>query len=63
MIQMKESTSENVGKEKEVMTKSLTEVDSAHIARDSRERTKFKKMRRLVKFWTFVTMLKLNGYV
>ena len=42
MIQKKESTSENVEKEKEVMTKSLTEVDSAHIARDSREKSKLR---------------------
>ena len=43
MIQKKESTSENVEKEKEVMTKSLTEVDSAHIARDSREKSKLRR--------------------
>ena len=42
MIQKKESTSENVEKEKEMMTKSLTEVDSAHIARDSREKSKLR---------------------
>ena len=45
MIQMKELTSENVEKE-EVMTKSLTEVNSVRIARDSRERSKFKEMKR-----------------
>lgn len=46
MIQMKELTSENVEKEKEVMTKRLTEVNSVRIARDSRERSKFKEMKR-----------------
>jgi len=51
MIQMKELTSENVEKEREVMTKSLTEVNSVRIARDSRERSKFKEMKRWVTFW------------
>ena len=46
MIQMKELTSENVEKEGEGMTKSLTEMNSARIARDSRKRSKFKEMKR-----------------
>lgn len=46
MIQMKELTSENVEKEGEGMTKSLTEMNSACIARDSRKRSKFKETKR-----------------